>query len=65
MAENPSIPPRVELLKIDEVARVLKISKTQAYRLAQNGTIPNVRFGSLVRIRPDDLDRFISDHRSE
>lgn len=48
------------LLKIAEVAKVLQISRTSAYRLAATGQLPAVRFsGATVRIRPEDLEKFI------
>lgn len=46
-----------------EVAGSLKISRTQAYRLAQIGALPAVRFGALVRVHPEDLENFIAEHR--
>jgi excisionase family DNA binding protein len=57
--------PRVDLLKIDEVARHLQISRTQAYRLCQSGSLPAVRFGSLVRVRPSDLELFVITHLAQ
>lgn len=48
------------LLKIAEVAAILQISRTSAYRLAASGELPSVRFsGATVRIRPEDLYKFI------
>jgi len=52
----------VELLKMDDVAGKLRISKTQAYRLCQSGEMISVRFGGSVRVRPVDLDEFIRAH---
>lgn len=49
-----------KLLKATEVAKILGISKTSAYRLMQTGEIPSVRIGqSIVRVRPADLQRYI------
>jgi excisionase family DNA binding protein len=51
-----------KLLKIAEVAAVLQISKTHAYRLLQKGELQCVRFGQTVRVRNSDLETFIDEH---
>jgi len=50
------------LLRMAEVARILQIGKTSAYRLIQNGILNCVRFSGTVRVRKIDLDQFILDH---
>lgn len=63
MSGNESIP---RLMKINEVAAILQISRTSAYRLAATGEIPCVRFGrATVRVRPEDLEWFIQASRSD
>jgi excisionase family DNA binding protein len=53
------------LLKAHEVAQILQVSRTQAYKLMAIGDLPCVRFGGqTVRVKQGDLDRFISDHSS-
>jgi excisionase family DNA binding protein len=42
-----------------EVAERLKVSKALVYQMLKNGTIAAVRFGKIVRVRPQDLQRFI------
>lgn len=56
-------PPGIEkLLKGDDVARILNVSRTQAYRLMRE-SLPVVRFGgATVRVRLSDLEAFIADH---
>jgi excisionase family DNA binding protein len=52
-----------QLLKANEVASLLRISKAAAYRLMQSGELPSVRFGgSTVRVRAADLTRFVAEH---
>jgi excisionase family DNA binding protein len=52
-----------QLLKAVEVARILQISRTAAYRLIASGDLPGIRFaGKTVRVRPQDLEKFIADH---
>lgn len=47
------------LLKPMEVAMILDISRSLAYRLLQTGAIPSIRFGTTVRVRAVDLYEFI------
>lgn len=56
-------PKRIVLLRIEEVASVLRISPSQAYRLAKSGILPSIRFGKAVRVRPEDLEEFLSKNR--
>jgi excisionase family DNA binding protein len=53
------------LLKAHEVASILQVSRTQAYKLMASGDLPSVRFGGqTVRVKQGDLDQFICDHSS-
>lgn len=47
------------LLKANQIAERLNISRSQAFALMKNGDLPTVRFGRCVRVRPEDLDAFI------
>jgi excisionase family DNA binding protein len=47
------------LLKPNEVADFLSISRSFAYQLLQAGAIPVVRLGKTCRVRPQDLEAFI------
>lgn len=47
-----------------EIARILKISKALAYRLISQGKIPSIRFGKTVRVKTDDLQKFVEDSMS-
>jgi excisionase family DNA binding protein len=48
-----------QLLKPADVAEILQISKALAYKMLKQGDIPTVRFGSTVRVRREDLDKYI------
>lgn len=49
------------LLRVSEVARRLSISRSRAYELVANGTIPGVvRLGSSVRVRKADLEAWVA-----
>lgn len=47
------------LLTGREVAQKLSISKSFAFLLMQRGEIPTVRLSRLVRLRQEDLEKFI------
>ncbi len=53
------------LLRSDEVAEILKVSISMAYTLMRRGDIPTVRIGSSVRVRKEDLDRYIKENVSQ
>ena len=50
-----AVPPA--LLRIDEVADRLAISRATIYRLIRRGAIPTVHIGTSVRIPAAELDR--------
>lgn len=50
----------MNLLKVAEVAKRLRITRDRAYRWAQQGTIPGVvRVGRTVRINEDELESWL------
>jgi excisionase family DNA binding protein len=48
------------LMSPEEVRQHLGLSRTYTYRLLASGAIPCVRIGRLKKVRPMDLERFIS-----
>ena len=52
------------LIRADEIAEILQISLSFAYRLMQRGDIKTVRLGRAVRVKFEDLDEFIERNRS-
>lgn len=48
------------LLTAPDVARILNISKGAAYKLIQLNQIPSIRIIRSVRVKPEDLNEFIS-----
>jgi excisionase family DNA binding protein len=50
------------LLKPNDVADLLNISRSFAYHLLQLGQIPTVKLGRSVRVRPQDLTDYIENH---
>jgi excisionase family DNA binding protein len=51
------------LLTIEETADILNESTKTTRRRIKSGELPHVRMGRLIRILPDDLDRFIASRR--
>lgn len=49
------------LLRIDEVAQLIGVSRTTAYALVNRGEIPSVRIGGLLRIPNDALRKLIEE----
>ena len=47
------------LLTGEEVAEILNVSTSFAYRMMRRGDIPTVRLGRAVRVRIEDLEDFI------
>lgn len=52
------------LLKAVEVAKILNISRSLAYRLLQEGQIPVIRINQAVRVHPRDLQQYIEENRT-
>ena len=52
------------LLKADEVAAILNISRSLTYRLFQEGKIPTIKINKTIRVKPNDLNTYIQNcHR--
>ena len=49
----------IRLLKVSDVARMTQVSPSQVYTMIQEGSLPAVRFGTALRVRPEDLQKFI------
>jgi excisionase family DNA binding protein len=47
------------LLKPQDVAQRLKISRAMAYKLLTMGELPAIRIGRIVRVRETDLEEYI------
>ena len=53
------------LLKATEVAKYLKLSKSAVYHLMKSGEIQIIKFGKSVRVREEDLDKFILESKTD
>ena len=50
----------VRLLRIEEIAQRLAISRSMAWKLIAHGQLRSVRIGRAVRVRPQDLDEYVA-----
>jgi excisionase family DNA binding protein len=48
-------------MTVGEVAGELRVSTMTVYRLINSGQLAAVRVGRSFRVRPEDLDRYLSD----
>jgi excisionase family DNA binding protein len=52
------------LLTLADVARLLQVSKSKVYQERKAGRLRTVRFGRAVRVRPQDVKKYIDAARS-
>lgn len=50
------------LLTIKDVMQLTQLSRTKVYELIRDGELPSVRIDKSVRVRTEDLDRWIMRH---
>jgi excisionase family DNA binding protein len=48
------------LLTGKDVAHLLKISSSQAYKIMRRGELPAVHIGRSIRVKPEDLETYIA-----
>ena len=48
------------LLRIEDVADRLAVSRSMAWKLIAYGQLPSVRIGRAVRVRPADLEAYVA-----
>lgn len=63
---SPNIKPDSlpRLLRPDEAAEVLGVSLKTVRRRIETGALPAVRDGRLIRVHPNDLERYITARRN-
>ncbi len=52
-----------DLLSIMEVCQQLKMGKSWVYRRIKSGEIPSVKLGNNIKVRREDLERYLEDQR--
>ena len=60
--QNKSEKLPTRLLTGKDVAHLLKISSSQAYKIIRRGELPAVHIGRSIRVRPEDLKTFIAEN---
>lgn len=50
-----------KLLKGNDVAELLGVSRSLAYQLMRTGEIQCVRFGRTIRVTPEAIDKFLEE----
>lgn len=65
MAHQQGNPTEHELLTVNEVADLLRVSNMTVYRLIKSNEMASVRVGKSYRIRREDIDRFLGDRYTE
>ncbi len=56
--------PGPALLTPPEVAELLHVSRSYAYKLLDKGKLPYIQIGKLRRVHPDDLQIFIKENKA-
>ena len=52
----------VQLLSIPQLCQELGMGKSWIYRRLRSGEIPSVRLGRSIKVRRDDLERYLERH---
>jgi len=55
----------LQLLKPDDVARMLKVAKVTPYQWARRGVLPHYRLEGVIRFKMDDVRAFVEARRVE
>jgi len=53
--------PAQRLLRVDEIADRLAVSRSMAWKLIAQGELRSLRIGRAVRVRPADLEAYIAE----
>ncbi len=56
---------RSRFLTVAEVAEELRVSSMTVYRLIKSEQLPAIRVGKSLRIREDDVERFLAGRYTE
>ena len=63
---SPTTPPRAgqpRLLTVDEVAALLRVSKTSVYRLVEHRVLPFYRLPGSLRFAEEDVQAYLAARR--
>lgn len=51
---------RGQLLRVAEVAKKLGVCNATVYRLCETGALPHLRVVNSIRVRPNDLAKYLA-----
>lgn len=51
-----------DLVKVEEAAEILNMGMSTVYKLVSTKVLPSFRYGRTIRIRREDLEKFITEH---
>lgn len=54
-----------KLLKGNQVAELLNVSRSKAYGMIKRGEIPSLKFGKCVRVKEEDLCEFVNQCKAD
>jgi excisionase family DNA binding protein len=57
-------PARRQLMRIRDLAKLLNVSRSTAWRLVDSGALPSIRIGETILLDPDDVDALILAHKT-
>ena len=55
------LPPIEQLLTVRQVAQLLRVCPATVYKWTAEGLLAHVRIVDVIRVRPNDLTRFVAD----
>ncbi len=62
MVSKPDNKQGSNLVKIEEAAEILNMGVSTVYKLVSSKVLPSFKYGRTIRIRREDLEKFISEH---
>lgn len=54
---------KIELLTVEEVGKVLKVSERTIYRMLESGELPYLQVRKQKRVNVEDLENYLSEIR--
>jgi len=52
----------MELMDVDAVAKLLKLSRSKVYKMSESGELQSVKFGKSLRFSEEQVKSLISDN---
>jgi len=49
-----------QILTVDDVAKMLQMSKSTIYKYAERGIIPSIKIGTSLRFKDEQIKQFVS-----